>query len=140
MINVGFVSSRLRYSFSQAGLPPGRDAPSWEIRMKRLHLALGVRDIAATVTDYSRRLGQTPSLVIPGEYALWRTAQLNVSVRLVDEKQAGQLRHLGWEDDSAEGFSSDVDCNGILWELFDAREQAREIHEIWPEVDYTPNP
>lgn len=107
--------------------------------MKPLHLALGVRDIGETVTDYTRRIGQPPVLVVPGEYALWRTAQLNLSVRRVADGQAGQLRHLGWEDDSVEGFSSDVDCNGILWECFDAGEQAREIREIWPEVDYTPH-
>lgn len=108
--------------------------------MKPFHLALGVRDIAETVRDYTLRLGSPPVLVVPGKYALWRTAQLNLSVRRVADEQVGQLRHLGWEDDAAEGFSSEIDCNGILWERFDAREQAREIHEIWPEVDYTPSP
>ncbi|HRQ56692.1 MAG TPA: hypothetical protein PLN31_04685 [Azoarcus taiwanensis] len=106
--------------------------------MKPLHLALGVRDIAETVTDYTHRIGCPPVLVVPGEYALWRTAQLNLSVRRVAEEQVGQLRHLGWEDDTAKGFSNDVDCNGVLWERFDAREQAREIREIWPAVDYDP--
>lgn len=104
--------------------------------MKPLHLALGVRDIAETVSDYTRRLGQPPVLVVPGEYALWRTDQLNLSVRRVADEQVGQLRHLGWEDPAADGFSSDVDCNGVHWERFNAQEQAREIREIWPAVDY----
>ncbi|MBL4713954.1 MAG: hypothetical protein JKY64_05470 [Alcanivorax sp.] len=106
--------------------------------MQKLHLALGVADITATVADYTKRLGQEPDLVISGTYALWRTSQLNVSVRKT-ESEAGKLRHLGWETDDAESFTSEIDCNGILWERFSARHQAQEIHEAWPDVLYEPN-
>jgi hypothetical protein len=46
------------------------------------------------------------------------------------------MRHLGWEDDSADSFTADTDCNGILWERFAAHHQAAEINEIWPDADY----
>ncbi|WP_181919476.1 hypothetical protein [Alkalilimnicola ehrlichii] len=106
--------------------------------MKKLHLALGVADIEATVADYSQRFGQAPELVIAGAYALWRTDTLNVSVRKVAEEDAGKLRHLGWEVAGAEAFTSDLDCNGILWEQFAAEHQAAEIKDAWPEVSYEP--
>lgn len=104
--------------------------------MRKLHLALGVDSIEATVKDYSQRFGQAPDLVVPGEYALWRTEQLNVSVRKNDVAGAGTLRHLGWEMDDAAAFTSDTDCNGIVWESFAAQHQAEEINELWPEVVY----
>lgn len=47
------------------------------------------------------------------------------------------MRHLGWEDDRADGFTTDTDCNGILWERFAAHHQAAEINEIWPDAHYT---
>lgn len=100
--------------------------------MKKFHIALGVESIEATVHDYTQRLGQPPDLVVPGEYALWRTAHLNVSVRKSDSESAGTLRHLGWETNDAVAFTSDIDCNGIIWERFSAEVQAREINELWP--------
>lgn len=106
--------------------------------MKKLHLALGVADIEATVSDYTQRFGQGPDLVIPGTYALWRTAHLNVSVRCTGNDEVGKLRHLGWETDDAESFTSETDCNGILWEHFTAKHQAQEIKEAWPDVAYEP--
>lgn len=106
--------------------------------MKKLHLALAVADIEHTVADYTRRFCQDPDLVIPQTYALWRTDQLNVSVRQTRPEEAGKLRHLGWESSDAEEFTSDVDCNGIVWETFSAEDQAREIKETWPDVDYEP--
>jgi hypothetical protein len=48
------------------------------------------------------------------------------------------LRHLGWEDDEADFFTTDTDCNGILWERFAAHHQATEINEIWPDAGYSP--
>jgi hypothetical protein len=36
----------------------------------------------------------------------------------------------------AESFTTDTDCNGILWERFAAHHQAAEINEIWPEAGY----
>lgn len=104
--------------------------------MKKLHIALGVADIEASVLDYTQRFNQEPDVVIPGAYALWRTACLNVSIRATDESEVGRLRHLGWESSDAAGFSNDTDCNGIVWELFSAEHQAKEIREIWPDADY----
>ena len=83
--------------------------------MKKLHLALATHDIAATVADYTTRLECTPEVVVPGVYALWRTASLNLSVRFDKQCAPGELRHLGWEDAVATEFSSEKDVNGILW-------------------------
>ncbi|WP_338461842.1 hypothetical protein VZH09_12905 [Synechococcus elongatus IITB7] len=105
---------------------------------KRFHLAIAVADVAASVADYSQRLGQEPEVVIAGAYALWRTPQLNFSIRQTEPEQAGQLRHLGWEDPQAEAFECDRDCNGILWERFTADQQATEILELWPDTQYQP--
>ncbi len=102
--------------------------------MRTLHLALAVSSIEQSVADYSARLREPPVLIVPGEYALWRTAALNLSIRKTNEP-AGTMRHLGWEDTEAEGFSIDADCNGITWERFSASQQAQEIQEIWPNTD-----
>ena len=83
--------------------------------MKKLHLALATHDIAATVADYTTRLECAPEVVVPGVYALWRTASLNLSVRFDKQCAPGELRHLGWEDAVATEFSSEKDFNGILW-------------------------
>ncbi|MBE9140613.1 hypothetical protein IQ254_26005 [Nodosilinea sp. LEGE 07088] len=106
--------------------------------MRRLHIAIATQDIAATVRDYSTRLGLQPCVVVPGEYALWRCATLNLSVRQDASCKPGEMRHLGWEDDTAASFTSDTDCNGILWERFAAHHQADEINEIWPNTHYIP--
>jgi hypothetical protein len=42
-------------------------------------------------------------------------------------ERAGQLRHIGFEDDLAEGFSSTPDVNGIAWESFSAVAQDLRI-------------
>ncbi|SDH87791.1 hypothetical protein [Paraburkholderia phenazinium] len=94
--------------------------------MKRFHIALAVADLTASIADYSERLGQPPSAVVPGLYAMWRTDLLNFSINETPEK-AGQLRHVGFEDDSAQGYSSSVDVNGLEWELFPVQEQHRRI-------------
>jgi len=101
--------------------------------MKRFHIAIGVADIARSIEDYSARLGVAPCVVVPGEYALWRTEALNLSIRRTGEA-AGALRHLGWEDPSAPSFSKDTDVNGIVWEHFNAEQQDREIFETWPQA------
>ena len=106
--------------------------------MKRLHIALSTDDIEATVADYSKRLDTSPCLHLPGQYALWRTDCLNVSVRHDISSPCGGLRHLGWEDPSATGFSQEADVNGIVWEQFSALQQADEINELWPEAKYQP--
>jgi len=104
--------------------------------MRKIHLAISTDDIAATVDDYSRRLACPPCVVVPGEYALWRTGTVNLSVRRDRAAPPGSLRHLGWEDPEAEAFSTETDVNGILWERFSAAQQADEIEELWPGTEY----
>jgi hypothetical protein len=72
-------------------------------------------------------------VVVPNEYALWRTPSINLSIRRVD-KEPGTLRHLGWEDSSVARFDTDTDVNGIAWEHLSLEQQAREILETWPEA------
>ncbi|MGN6579539.1 MAG: hypothetical protein ACTHJ1_06080 [Bordetella sp.] len=98
--------------------------------MKRFHIALAVADLQASISDYSARLGQAPSAVVPGRYAMWRTDLLNFSINEAPGS-AGQLRHVGFEDDSAQGYSSSIDVNGLLWELFPATEQDARIVEAY---------
>lgn len=100
--------------------------------MKKLHLALATDDLAATIADYSKRLSAEPVTVIENEYALWRTETLNVSIRMDPNTPPGALRHLGWEDPEAGSFTSETDCNGIVWENFTAQQQADEIEALWP--------
>jgi hypothetical protein len=94
--------------------------------VKRFHIALAVASLEQSIADYSRRLGQPPSAVVPGQYAMWRTDLLNFSIN-ENPQRAGQLRHVGFEDDAAEGYSSSVDVNGLEWELFPAAEQDARI-------------
>lgn len=98
--------------------------------MKRFHIALAVRDLRDSIADYSARLGQRPNVVVEGKYAMWRTELLNFSINQNAER-AGQLRHIGFEDDGAEGFSSTSDVNGIEWELFSAQAQDERIVEMY---------
>lgn len=98
---------------------------------RRFHIALSVQDVAASVAEYSQRLGCKPEVVVAQEYALWRTAQLNFSIRQTAEA-AGSLRHVGWEDDAADGFSKDSDVNGLVWEQFSPQAQREEITRLWP--------
>jgi hypothetical protein len=106
--------------------------------MRKLHIAISTDKIEKTIADYSARLGVQPCSLIPGEYALWRTESLNVSVRQDPAVEAGSLRHLGWEDPTAPEFTQDTDVNGIVWERFTAQHQADEINKTWPEADYQP--
>jgi hypothetical protein len=94
--------------------------------MKRFHIAIAVRDLQTSIADYSKRLGQGPNAVVAGKYAMWRTDLLNFSINEMPER-AGQLRHVGFEDDSAAEYSSSSDVNGILWEHFSATEQDERI-------------
>jgi hypothetical protein len=106
--------------------------------MKRLHIAISTNRLEDTIKDYNKRLGVEPCSVVEGEYALWRTETLNVSIRQDPSCQPGELRHLGWEDSTAPALSQDTDVNGIVWERFTAQQQADEINEIWPGADYHP--
>ena len=105
--------------------------------MRKFHVAISTDDLTGTVDDYTKRLACNPSVIVPGEYALWRTETVNLSVRLDSEAPAGALRHLGWEDPGAEAFSVETDVNGIAWERFSAEQQADEIEQIWPGTGYT---
>ncbi len=98
--------------------------------MKKIHIAIGVADIARSIEDYSRRFGCAPCAVVPGKYALWRTDGVNFSIRRVDAQEVGKLRHLGWEVADASGFSKETDVNGVVWERFCADAQQREIEEL----------
>ena len=101
---------------------------------RRIHIALSTHDVSASVADYSVRLGQEPDIVVENEYALWKTPTVNFSLRCDVTASAGTLRHLGWEDSRAIGFSADTDVNGILWERFSEAEQLNEIKAIWPDA------
>lgn len=107
--------------------------------MKRINIAIATHNIDATVQDYTNRLGADPVVIVPGDYALWRTETLNFSVRQDLTCQPGELRHLGWEDDAASHFTAETDCNGILWEHFSAHHQGTEINQIWPHAQYVPD-
>lgn len=98
--------------------------------MKRFHIALAVDNLNASIDDYSKRLGQRPDAVVPGKYAMWRTGLLNFSINEIPER-AGQLRHIGFEDSEARGFSSQFDVNGIEWELFSVEEQDKKIVQTY---------
>tara|TARA_R110001599_G_scaffold69522_1_gene195964 strand:+ start:598 stop:993 length:396 start_codon:yes stop_codon:yes gene_type:complete len=117
--------------------------PTYSIKLKgqivkRLHIAISTNKIEETIKDYTIRLGVEPCSFIPNEYALWRTDYLNVSIRQDPTCKPGELRHLGWEDNSALEFSEEKDINGIKWERFSAQQQADEINELWPEAKYQP--
>ncbi|TVR43989.1 MAG: hypothetical protein EA402_08285 [Planctomycetota bacterium] len=103
--------------------------------MPILHLALSTRDVAVSIADLSQRLGAPPVVVVPGVYALWRTPQVNCSLRYDPNAAPGTLRHLGWEDPHCEAFTAEEDCHGLLWERFSAEQQLAEIRELWPTAE-----
>lgn len=107
--------------------------------MKKIHIAISSNNIEKTVSDYTKRLNCKPCLVVEGEYALWRTESINVSVRQDTKRAPGSLRHLGWEDSDAQEFTEETDVNGIVWERFSAEKQAEEIKELWPDIEYQPD-
>lgn len=106
--------------------------------MNKLHIAISTDKVEKTIKDYSERLGVEPCSFVPGEYALWRTESLNVSIRHDPNCDSGMLRHLGWEDAAAMDFTQETDVNGIVWERFNVQHQADEINESWPEANYQP--
>lgn len=85
--------------------------------MRRIHIALAVDDLAATIADYTSRLGAEPVAVVADTYALWRTSEVNLSVN-ADAPSGTRLRHLGFEDDAVGERTESRDVNGILWEAF----------------------
>ena len=105
--------------------------------MKRIHVALAVSKLDDAIADTRARLGVEPCVVVPGTYALFRTASVNLSLT-ENAEQAGRLRHLGVEDPEAPTFSSNPAPDGFVWERFTAEQQADEINTWWPEANYTP--
>ena len=101
----------------------------------RFHIALSVADLDAAVADYRVRLGTDPTVVVTGEYALFRAPSLNVSLRRDPTVPPGHLRHLGWEDSTVEAFTAERDALGIVWERFNGAAQAAEIEAAWPGAD-----
>ncbi|HEY4375224.1 MAG TPA: hypothetical protein VGN52_25095 [Burkholderiales bacterium] len=102
--------------------------------MKRFHIALAVRNLEESIADYSVRLGQPPTVVVPAgfgnPYAMWRTDLLNFSINQMPpdtQMRAGYLRHLGFEDDAVTGYTSTIDVNSIEWESFSQKEQDERI-------------
>lgn len=98
--------------------------------MRRLHVALAVDDLDATIRDYRERLGADPVAVVPGTYALWRTPEVNLSVQC-DAGADQRLRHLGFEDDAATTKTESVDVNGLTWEIFSPAWQDAGIVEVY---------
>ena len=105
--------------------------------MRRIHIALAVESISKSVADYTQRIGTEPTVVVGGNYAMWRTDQMNFSINEQPEN-AGQLRHLGFEDDDANGFSMDHDCNGIMWELISPQAQDEKIVDVYGSSESRP--
>jgi hypothetical protein len=117
---------------------PQNPITALELPMKKIHLALSTDRIEESIHEYTQRFGAAPCSVVAGEYALWRTEFLNISIRQDATRTPGELRHLGWEDPDAAGFTQETDLNGIVWERFRAEDQAEEINALWPQADYQP--
>lgn len=100
--------------------------------MKRFHISIAVADFAASLADYSRRLGCGPCTVQDGRYALWRTELLNFSISCKPGQQTGVVRHIGFEDDSLQGMREEQDVNGITWEYFSPEAQDEETRAKFP--------
>lgn len=103
--------------------------------MKRLHIALAVANLEKSIEDYTQRLGAKPVAVSKGKYALWRTSEVNLSISEKPD-EAGQLRHLGFEDPTTIAMSAETDRDGFIWERFAAEQQRAEILEFYPDADY----
>jgi hypothetical protein len=98
--------------------------------MKKFHISIAVQDLAESIKDYSNRFGCDPEIIVDAKYALWRNDFLNFSISQKPEI-AGQMRHLGFEDDYTKEFSISKDCNGIIWENFTAEMQKQEIIDVY---------
>ena len=103
----------------------------------KIHLAVSTKNISESIVEYTEILGCSPDLIINNEYALWRTDNLNLSIRKSDEN-AGVVRHVGFEDDRFEKFEIKTDKNGLTWEYFNKFHQAEEIKSVWPNTIYLP--
>lgn len=109
--------------------------------MRKLHIALGVSSLSDSIADYNQRLSAQPCVTVPDNYALWRTDTVNFSIRQVSPDEIPGLRHLGWEwtgEGALTSFSETRDCNGIVWEEFNAEQQLQEILARWPNAEVRP--
>ncbi|MBM3507445.1 MAG: hypothetical protein FJX64_06940 [Alphaproteobacteria bacterium] len=104
---------------------------------KRVHVALTVPNLGEAVRDYSTRLGVNPTVVVAGEYALFLTPVLNLSLTAAPGKP-GSLRHLGLEDPGCLQKSAESDPGGVLWERFSLEQQAEEVRQRWPQTKWNP--
>jgi hypothetical protein len=107
------------------------------MKMKRVHIALAVRNLNESMKEYSKRLGVEPCCIVEGTYALWRTDLVNLSISEKPET-AGTLRHLGFEDSQAQSMSVENDINGFEWERFTEAQQREEIIKHWPHARFYP--
>ncbi len=104
---------------------------------KRVHVALTVPDLGTAIHDYAKRLGVMPQVVAPGEYALFLTPILNLSLKAAPGKPTS-LRHLGFEDPDCAAMSAASDPGGMMWERFSLAQQADEIRAEYPKTNWRP--
>jgi hypothetical protein len=97
--------------------------------MKRFHISIATDDYAASIVDYSRRLGCAPNVEVSGRYARWQTDLLNFTISCKPGQKGRTIRHIGFEDDAVKSFREEKDVNGLIWEYFSERSQATEIEE-----------
>ena len=104
--------------------------------MNKVHIALAVKDLEKSIGEYSQRLGCKPIAIAESRYALWRTDILNLSItqNVVD---AGNLRHLGFEDPDVLKMFSERDIDGFEWEYFTVEHQRQEILKYYPNAHYS---
>ena len=100
--------------------------------MRRFHISISVSDFTAALADYSQRLQAEPVIVSEGRYAQWQTDCLNFTISCKPAQEAGQVRHIGFEDDSASGMREEVDTAGITWEYFHPDAQKDEVCKKFP--------
>ena len=103
--------------------------------MQKLHIALAVKDLEKSISEYNQRLGCKPIAVAESRYALWRTDILNLSITQSFE-DAGNVRHLGFEDCNVFKMFSEKDIDGFVWEYFTAEHQRQEILKYYPNINY----
>jgi hypothetical protein len=104
-----------------------------QIKMKKFHIAVAVKDITLSIEEYSIKLECRPEIVIDGKFALWRNDILNFSISHRPEI-AGTIRHIGFENSEATESSETYDYNGVIWEEFPADIQMEEIEQIYGKI------
>jgi catechol 2,3-dioxygenase-like lactoylglutathione lyase family enzyme len=97
---------------------------------RTFHIALAVEDVDRVVDDYRQCLGQDPVHHVAGEYALWRTPQINLSISTARPGE-DRLRHVGFADTDVPDKTYATDCTGLMWESFAAAHQDAEIAQIY---------